>query len=224
VKTVYPLLLTLLCANSFAQQDVRYISDQQYVPLRSGQGSEFRIIHRGLPSGTRLTIGEVSEESGYTEVTTPNGTQGWIRSQYLVSEEPAKQRLARSRESFRALQTEHSLLQKNLTAIKSSYDQEVSQLSSSQTQLEKTAGELAEVKRISAQALSLDTNNRRLIEQAEVLKIRIEVLEADNIRMLESSESTAFMNGAFAVLLGVIITLLVPRLWPQRRRSSSSWV
>ena len=29
------------------------------------------------------------------------------------------------------------------------------------------------------------------------------------------------MNGAMAVLLGVIITLVVPRLWPKRRRSSS---
>ena len=57
-------------------------------------------------------------------------------------------------------------------------------------------------------------------EEAQVLSTRVEVLEADNLRMKEGKESEAFRNGALAVLLGVVITLLVPRLWPRRRRTS----
>ena len=63
----------------------------------------------------------------------------------------------------------------------------------------------------------------RLAQETEVLKSRIEVLQADNQRLQSSAESDAFFNGALAVLLGVIITLLVPRLRP-KRKSSSSWV
>ena len=47
--------------SSAQAQDVRYISDKQYVPLRSGAGNEYRITHRGLPSGTRLTVNSESD-------------------------------------------------------------------------------------------------------------------------------------------------------------------
>jgi SH3 domain protein len=46
-------------------------------------------------------------------------------------------------------------------------------------------------------------------------------LQADNQRLLDSTENEAFLNGALAVGLGVLITLLVPRLWPKKRRSTS---
>lgn len=210
MKIVCALLL-FLSASSLAQE-VRFISEKQHVPLRSGQGEQYRIVHRGLASGLRLEVDEVDEETGYSHVTTPNGTQGWIRSQYLVSEEPARLQLARSRQRNQALQAEQSGLQATNE-----------QLLASQAQFEKTTTELAELKRISGNALALDTNNRRLIQELEVLKTRIEVLEGDNLRMAESNESEAFYNGVLAVLLGVIITLLIPRLWP-KRRPSSSWV
>ncbi len=211
MKIVSVLFLLLLSASSLAQE-VRFITDKLYVPLRSGQGEQYRIVHRGLASGLRLEVDEVDEESGYSHVTTPNGTQGWIRNQYLVSEEPARQRLARARQRNEALQAEQS-----------SWQGTNEQLLASQALLEKTATELAEVRRVSGNALRLDTNNRRLIQRVEVLKTRIEVLEGDNLRMSESNESEAFYNGVFAVMLGVIITLLIPRLWP-KRRPSSSWV
>ena len=89
-------------------------------------------------------------------------------------------------------------------------------------QLEATREELTEVKRISGNALSLDSSNRRLIKEAQVMNTRIEVLEADNQRLKDSQDTRAFINGALAVLLGVVIALVVPRLRP-KPRSSSSW-
>ena len=222
MKIVSTLCLLLLSTSSLAQE-VRFISDKLYVPLRSGQGDQYRIVHRGLGSGLRLEVDEINEETGYSHVTTPNGTQGWIPSQYLVSEEPARQQLARTRQRNQALQAEQSSQQARLAELQGTYQANNEQLLASQAELEKTATELADLQRISANALSLDADNRRLIEQLEVLKTRMEVLAGDNLRMSESNDSEAFYNGVFAVMLGVIITLLIPRLWP-KRRSSSSWV
>ena len=52
-----PLFLLLLACTSLTAlaQDVRYVSDKQYIPLRSGAGSDYRIVHRGIPSGTLVT-------------------------------------------------------------------------------------------------------------------------------------------------------------------------
>ena len=88
------LLVGLLGSNLEVQaQDVRYISDKQYIPVRRGAGNEFKIIHRGLPTGTRLTVSKISENGEWAEITTDDGTSGWIRAQYLMKEVPAQQRL-----------------------------------------------------------------------------------------------------------------------------------
>ena len=89
------LLLTLVFYSGVSHtQETRYVSDKQYVPLRSGAGNEYRIIHRGLVSGTRLSVNRTSGDGEWTEVTSDAGLTGWIRSQYLMSEMPAQQRLS----------------------------------------------------------------------------------------------------------------------------------
>jgi SH3 domain protein len=46
------------------------------------------------------------------------------------------------------------------------------------------------------------------------------MLRAENQRLLDNLDSEDFMNGALAVLLGVVIALVSPRLIPQRRKNS----
>jgi SH3 domain protein len=74
--------------------DVNYISDVVNVPLRSGPTNAYRIIHRGLPSGTQLTVLGTDEEAGFTKVRTVDGTEGWVTSQYLTGEPIARVKLA----------------------------------------------------------------------------------------------------------------------------------
>lgn len=223
-KTLWPCLVVLLAlqAGTTAAQEYRYILDTLYVPLRAGQGNEFRIVHKGLPSGTRLTLLETNEESGFSRVVTQNGTEGWIRSQYLMDAPAAKDQLATLQEKYDALTGDENSLRAQLVEAQETAAASNAAAGKLQQQLEATQRELTEIKRISSNALSLDTSNRRLIKEAQVMKTRIEVLEADNQRLKDSEESEAFINGALAVLLGVVISLIVPRLRP-KPRSSSSW-
>ena len=213
------LFASLACA---AQAQQRYVSDEQFVPLRSGPGIEFRIVHRGIPSGTALTVEEVSEDSEYSRIVTARGTAGWIRSQYLVQQQPARQLLSAATQENDKLQQELADVLQQQEELRKNFQSISDKLVTTEEQLNSTGGELAEVKRISAKALSLDADKKRLLEQGEMQHSRMEVLEGENQRLQDSAESDAFFNGALAVLLGVIITLLVPRLWP-KRRNSSSW-
>lgn len=223
-KTAMHLLgLLALFASTAQAQDIRYITDTLYVPVRSGQGSEYRIVHRGIPSGTRVTVEETNEDSGYSHIITDGGTEGWILSRYLEDEVPATDRLRALEERYNALIGDENSVRSQLVEAQDSSATLTEKLNLAQAELEQATTELTAVRRVSSNALALDESNRRLTEQVQVMQTRIEVLEADNRRLQDSHESDAFINGALAVLLGVIIALLVPRLRP-KPRSSSSWV
>jgi SH3 domain protein len=219
------ILLTLLCSAGLMPaaalaQDTQYVSDAQFVPLRSGPSNQNRIVHRGIPSGTKLVVHEVQDE--YSRITTERGTEGWIRTQYLMQEVPARQQLVTLQATRERLQQQLKAAQSSGGELQQQFRDTSALLAEREETLAKTTSELTEIRLLSANAIELDRQNRELVQDVEVLKSRIEVLEADNQRLLDSAESEAFINGALAVLLGVIITLVVPRL-RTRRKSSSSW-
>ncbi|MEM6582782.1 MAG: TIGR04211 family SH3 domain-containing protein [Pseudomonadota bacterium] len=219
------LLAVSLCAATLSShlhaQNIQYISDKQYIPVRRGAGNEFRIIHRGLPTGTKLTVSEISDDGEWAQIATDGGTSGWIRAQYLMQEVPAQQRLE---EVMRRAEQAGGLteaLQLELSELTSERDELMSTVQQREEQLAITSDELSQLKQISGQAIQLDTDNKRLIVDGENLRSQLDMLEAENQRLQDKVRSEDFMNGALAVLLGVIITLVVPRLWPKRRKSSS---
>ena len=215
------LLLSLLFTAAVQAQDIRYVSDKQFVPLRSGAGSDYRITHRGIPSGTRLTVARTSGDKVWAEIKTDRGTIGWIRTQYLMKEVPAQTkvdaaitRAAKATEKSSALATE-------VDALKTERVELLNQLSSNGSELGDVSEELTQLKKISGKAVQLDVDNRRLVEDTENLRSEVEMLKAENLRLQDKLESEDFLNGALAVLLGVIIALVAPRLIPKRRKSSS---
>ena len=212
-------LLALLGSAAALAQDIRYISDTQYIPVRSGAGNEFRIIHRGIPSGTRLTVSRESEDGTWAEITTDGGTTGWVRSQYLMSTVPAKTLVDSARTRAEQLAEENASLTAELNQLKEVRGELESSIDSADGTLQAVTEELAQLKQISGRSLELDAENRRLVEDVENLRAQADMLGAENQRLQENLRSSAFIDGALAVLLGVVITLVVPRLWPKRRRN-----
>ena len=95
------------------------------------------------------------------------------------------------------------------------------ELRSRDAEFNAVAQELHRLKQVSGKAEQLDIDNRRLVEKTENLRSEVDMLQAENRRLLDKVESEDFMNGALAVLLGVIIALVAPRLVPKRRKTSS---
>jgi len=214
------LAILVLCASTAYAQDVRYISDVQYIPLRSGPGGEYRITHRGIPSGTRLVIGSRSDDGLFAQITTEKGTKGWVRAQYLMGSLPAQVKLDTAEQRVARLESKNANLASENSTLKTERVDALNQIRSTDGQLDKITKELAELETISGNAVQLNTDNRRFIVESETLKSDLEMVRAENQHLTDRLSSDAFINGALAVLLGVIITLAAPRLWPKRRRNS----
>jgi SH3 domain protein len=214
------LPLLLLPAMASLGQGTRYISDDIFVVLHSGPGSDYRWRARLTP-GTRLTFGRTSSDGDWAEVTTERGTSGWVKTDYLTREKPAVLLLPEVQARAEALNDSKLALEQELEALKTDRVELLNQITASESELRSVTEELTQVKQISGQSLQLDVDNRRLVQEAEDLRSTVETLEAENQRLTDKLNNEAFMNGALAVLLGVLITLAVPRLWPRRPRSSS---
>lgn len=218
---VFIILLSWLLPLSIQAEEIRYVSDKQFVPLRSGAGNNYRIVHRGIPSGTRLTVNNSLADGSWSEVTMENGNSGWIQPQFLMPDLPARLKLAAITAEAKKTDARNIDLEAQLNAINAERDELLNQVTGSDFELSGVSRELHELKKISGKSVQLDKDNRRLVEESENLRSDVEMLEAERLRLQDKLESEDFMNGAMAVLLGVIIALVAPRLIPKRRKNSS---
>lgn len=221
MKRIAAVLLLVMTLPALAQETERFVSDEVFIVLHAGPGSNYRWLGKLIP-GTRLVEKRRSTDGNWAEVETSRGTVGWVQSEYLASEAPAQVRLPAVARQLDDAEDEAASLRAALNTAQGERDALAEELRSSNASLQEVTEELARLRQVSGSAIETAENNRRLVEEVAGMRTELDTLEADNLRLQERVQSGAFLDGALAVILGVIITLVVPRLWP-KRRSSSSW-
>lgn len=204
-------LLTLVTVTSYAAVEKRYVSDKLWLQLRSGPGSDFRIL-KALPSGEHLIYMEQTEDKNYTKVTTDKGVEGWVLTRFLEDEPVAKEKLILSQRALVKVQAELDTLKKQTDALskeKSTLSGDRSSLTRDKKNLEK---ELKRIKSISANALQLDSKNTKLTKRNQELEIQLETLTADNTRLKDGKERTFMIIGGGLIILGIILGLAIPAM------------
>lgn len=197
-----------------------YIDDILLVPLRSGEGLNFRIVHKGVPSGTKLQVLEHNKDSGYSKVVTPGGIEGYLPTRYLVAEPIARFKLEQANKELAAFKQENAKLKEQLQTLSAELNSLKKTNSDTEQLLDKNVQELSHIRSVSANALTLDQRNRELRESNEQLRNELELLQTDNSRLKDRSESNMMLAGGGLILLGVILALLIPMLKPSKKNDS----
>ena len=209
-KSTTLLVTILLCepllwaAEASAQASAVYISDQLTVPMRSGPSNAHRILHRGLPSGTRLEVVSVDEQAGFTQVRTVRGTDGWIRSQYLVSQPIARDRLRDAKAEIQRLTRRIAQVSEQLASARSTGTNAQSSVNSLAADKKRLGIELAEVKRVSAGALEEHQENLQLESLNARLRAEVDDLVAASRRLESNLQERWLMIGGGLVFAGLI--------------------
>lgn len=213
------IILLLLATSLPLQARTVYIDDTLYAPVRSGEGTQYRILHNGLRSGTPVELLERSE-SGYSRVRTPDGIEGWIVSRYLSEQPIARDRLSAAQQQLERTRSELASLKESLQQTQAERDQLATAENRLEDRSEQLAEELREIKAISANAITLKERNQELQEVNQRLRNDVEVLTAEKERLEAKKESDFMLLGAGLVLLGVILALVVPLLKPTRKHDT----
>lgn len=212
-------LLALVATVTATAQETVYVNDKLFVPIRTGAGGDYRIIHKGIPSGTAITQFRLSEDGDWAEIETRGGTRGWMRAQFLQPEPPAIVLLKQLEQELAEVEADRDRMRASLSATASDAYEAGDAAKALQTELATVKAELAEVTRVSGAALELDAQNRALATELETQRSESDLLRLENLRLQERVDNNQMIDGAIAVLLGVIVAIVAPRLLPRRRRS-----
>lgn len=197
----------LLCGALSGAAETLYISDEFRVPLRSGPSGEHRILHYGLPSGTKLVVLQVDADAGFTHVRLPGGTEGWLPNQYLISEPIAKIRLTEAEERIEALE---GLLEGNEAATTLADNRELEQANAELLDRNETlADELEGIKQASQEGLAMYEANQDLVRLNTNLRAEVDDLLAQRDGLEENVERQWMLIGAGLVLIGLMLGVVI---------------
>jgi SH3 domain protein len=112
-STFFCLGCLLLAARAAAE--TVYVTDMLQLGLYPAAGDRGQPL-KTLPSGTPLEL--LERDRNYARVRTPEGTEGWAKTAFLVAEKPARAQLAELQTHNQSLSRELAALRESLSAAR----------------------------------------------------------------------------------------------------------
>lgn len=210
-------LATLLGSNQ-AQAETAYISDKLTVPVRSGPTKGHRIVHFGLPAGTKMEILARDEASEFVEIETAGGTKGWIRGQYITAQPIARDRLRSANAKIAALEKSLNREKTALTAAKAAGNESSKTSSQLNQQLTDTTQKLEALQKISKNAIAEHAENQKLKGLNSSLLDQLEDIKDERDQLRSNVQQRWLMIGGGLVLIGLLLGILL-----KARPRRSAW-
>ena len=202
-----------------AMAETRYVSDRLEIQMRTGKGTQFRIL-RMLPSGTPVEILETDQENGYSRVRVPGGVEGWVLTRLLMKGRAARDKLADAEKRLASLELENRKLSTALSELRKAKGSGDKQLGQFDKENRKLKQELENIRRTASSSLAIDAENRELKSRIVAYERQQQSLQQENSGLKDRTARDWFMVGAGVIILGMIIGLIIPRI---RWRKKSSW-
>lgn len=218
-KIVVLFLLSLSVFINEAHALTKYVGDHLIITLRSGQGSQHKII-KTITTGTKLEILEELPDIGYARVSLEDGTEGWVRTQYLSDIPAAKDRLARLETRYEKLKGKAAARREELKTLKAEFaklNKDNSKLAKEHKTLQ---NHIARINQVAAKPILLDKENRELKEKNVTLANEMQLVAQENQILKDRSDRDWFIAGGGIMVVGILLGLLLPKLRSGRK---SSW-
>ena len=203
----------------YLQDKSVWVSDEFLVPLRSTPCARCTIVHRGLKSGTQLRLLEMVD--GWGHLITNRGIEGWMEEQYLADQPIARIKVKQQQKELAALKKRNSELDKIVSELNQASKAVRGELDSSQDNQKSLATQLADIREISADAITLSEQNQQLVKNNHMLQRENDSLKANVDDLQKDQRNESFLYGGLTVFLGAILVILIPKL--RGRKRFSEW-
>ena len=211
IKTALFLFLTIALLTATVLADSKYVSEDFEITMRTGPGSDRKIISL-IPSGRAVDIINAGEE--WTEIMYKD-KRGWVLSRYLTDTLPTALVLERLQQKYDALVEQKRALDEKVGQLGSEnqrLSQDLGQTQSDLTQVNQTYETL---KSESGEFLKLKARYDKAVKEMNEAKAKADKVESEFIKLSSSDLNKGMLYGGGLVFVGFIIGFILKR--PKRR-------
>ena len=182
--------------------DDKYITDNISVYLRRGPSTNYGLIG-SLKSGHKVTIIDKSDDGSFTKIRDEKNRLAWIESELLTNTPSAKERLPLLEEQINTLNEKIINLDQEKQTLINDYNEQLKTAQSKISQLESSRNELEQD--LNQKNLQIESLNKEIDENGQNLMLKW------------------FTRGGMVAGAGLLLGLLLPFIFP-RRRKKDRWL
>ena len=215
MKRILYLAFILLTATGTGWADTWYVGDKVDIAVRTGKGTEYRIIALVQPWDSVEVLEQGEDKWSFVKLA--NDKEGWIPTRFLTSEKPPRPRLSDLENKHQQLLKDYKALEKENKALKDENGELQENLQQTERSLNQTADSFKKLKNDASEYLSvrkkLETTNTELLN----LKNDYNELSEITDRLRNNLMIKGALTGVGILMIGVILGLVLKR---RQRRSS----
>lgn len=220
------LLLILLTSYSISLPlfagDTAYISDQCTIYIRSGPSTRNKIV-RALRSGDTVTVLNIDDASGYTQIQSTKGDQGWVLARQLMDQPSDRERIIQVQAEVTKLTNQNQSLQDEISKMAETLKGQINSNNVIAGKNKQLASKLSHITQTAANALGMADRLKSLGVEEQELRRQVKRLEQENTSLSDSTTMYWFIIGGCTLLFGILLGLILPRFRIQRKESFDSF-
>jgi SH3 domain protein len=194
--------------------DTRFVSGVMEVTLRTGPGTDHRVIAM-VASGDRLEIIEGGEK--WSKVRRVDGKEGYVLNRFMTPEIPCQIILKRLETKHQNLVDQSAEPLKEVARLTDENDQLKTDLAAAENSLKNLQASHNALKKDSKNFLKIKSKYDNTAKELTEQTARVKKLEAEIAQLGWDQKVRWFLSGAGVLLLGFLIGLFSKR---RKRRSS----
>jgi SH3 domain protein len=219
VKTILSAFLILILTSGLAEAETVYVTANLTLTLKNEESMRGKVLQT-LSIGTPLTVIKVNKKSGFTQVRTVNGIEGYIETRHISTEPPDLNQNETSSKLIESLQTENTSLKSELAQVKSSITPGTTLEQSLANERDQLKRNLSELKMTTSSCSQLKTERDDLRERFVSADRELQQLKLENQALKDGASQDWFLYGGILALAGVLLGFILPKLGWRRK---SSW-
>lgn len=214
---IHIVVLFVVCQQASAE--TRYVTDEFEIMMRTGPSIQNKIV-LALNSGTSLEVLRADAGNGYSQIRTANGEVGYALTRFLSPNQSARSRVGYLEEQLNQLRSKPQELVSLLAASQEDNQVLITQNTELSERLNVVESELMQIKKVSADAVNLSTQNQRLEGEVQQLLLQLDDIRIQNEDLKDQSDRMQNIMGAGLVLFGLFLGWI---LSISGRRGRDSW-
>lgn len=215
-RTLLLLFFTAtMLSGSPAVADTWYVKPSSEVPIRSGQGTDFKIL-AVVPDGLMIEI--LEEDDPWAKVLTPGGTEGWMLKRYLSGDLPLSEAVASLKSQKAVLETKNAEMTRQIGEVSEAHTSSEGKLQACIAERDRIRQDYKTLREDTADVIKIKNALSKKTQESREAREQLASLKQENDNLRRNTTLMWFLAGGFLLIIGWIIGMMTGR--SRKRRSS----